>query len=129
MPEWMVTWSGWVVASLVSIVAFRANVRFDVNEWLRDRRAQREKNLMMLCPHVSVSKEDGEVLVRSAHLPFDGNLEVLFGGTKWKCQVCGHTTYDEVMIKSLTEYWASHPVELKKRDKRFMRAAKKLGYF
>ena len=51
MPEgWQ--WLGWIAAFIAAVVAIRATVRFDLNEWLRDRRTQREENLRALCPHV-----------------------------------------------------------------------------
>ena len=46
MIDLLVSWSGWLVALIATIVAFRGNVHFDLNEWLRDRRklkAEREK--------------------------------------------------------------------------------------
>ena len=40
VPDWdqVPDWLGWLVAVLVAIVAIRATFRFDLNQWLRDRR-------------------------------------------------------------------------------------------
>ena len=36
-------WAGWAVALIASVVAIRTTIRFDVNEWLRDRRKHGRK--------------------------------------------------------------------------------------
>ena len=120
MPEWMVTWLGWIAAALVSVVAIRASIRFDLNEWLRDRTAQKEKNLRMLCPHADFSNENGKVLIRPTYVSPPGT-------TAWQCQMCGHITHDDAWVDNVMKYWASHPDELSERNKKMLREAKKLG--
>ena len=46
MGETWATWAGWVIAFIAviaSVVAIKGTVRFDVNEWQKERRNQKEK--------------------------------------------------------------------------------------
>ena len=60
-------WIGLVFALLAAIVVFHATIRFDVNEWSRDRRKQKEDNLRNLCPHVIVT-QDGNISLQSTYV-------------------------------------------------------------
>lgn len=116
----MLEWLGWITAFVVSVVAIRATIRFDLNEWLRDRRAQKEKNLRMLCPHADFSDEDGVLQIRSTYVSPPGT-------TAWQCQMCGNVTHDDAEVSSVTRYWAKHPDELSRRNKKILKEARKLG--
>ena len=115
-------WIFWVAAFVAAIIAVRGIVRFDVNEWLRDRRKQKEENLWALCPHVQPSYVDGKPAMRSTFMSPSGTLG-------WQCQACGRFTHDEAWIDQNTEYWLCNPKELTKRIKKRSRLAKKLGQF
>ena len=113
-------WLVWLVAILVTIVVVRATVRFDVNEWLRDRRKQREEHLRLLCPHVRLVNSDGEPAICSTYIS-------PVGTTAWQCQLCGNVTYDRSEGDEVARYWATNTNELIKRHKDMARLAKKLG--
>ena len=55
-------WGGWALAAITGILALRANVRFDVNDYLKERRKRLEGNLRSLCPHVRRGEKDGKAL-------------------------------------------------------------------
>ena len=114
------TWLAWLLVIVLSVVAIRASVRFDINEWLRERSKQREKNLRMLCPHTDFSNEDGKLVLRSSYVS-------PLGTTAWQCQKCGDITHDYSEVDRLMNYWAKHPDELSERNKRTLKEAKKLG--
>ena len=48
--EWVACGGGWAVAILTGVLAIKATVRFDVNEWQKERRKQKEERLRSLCP-------------------------------------------------------------------------------
>lgn len=114
------TWAGWAVAVVAGIFAIRANVRFDINEWLKDRRNQKERNLRMLCPHVRVSDRDGRLNFNSTYVSPPGTLA-------WQCQMCGNITQDDAAVQENTAWWAVNPNELSERNDKIMRLLKKLG--
>lgn len=113
-------WLGIALVLLATVVAIRGTVRFDVNEWMRDRRKQKEENLRLLCPHVTMLKNGEEIAWRP-------NYVSPFGTLDWQCQRCGRVTNDEQEIKEIVRYWAAHPEEYLERNKKMARLAKKLG--
>ena len=98
-----------VLAFVATVFALRTTVRFDVNEWLRDRRERREANLTAMCPH-AMFLSDGQmpVGVRSTYIS-------PFGTAAWQCQLCGHVTHDEQNVRDTYKYWAQHPEALLER--------------
>ena len=119
MGEW--GWLGWVVALVVSIVAIRGNVNFDVNAWLKDRREEKKERLRSLCPHVDLTHERGAPAIRSTFISPSGT-------TAWQCQLCGVSTYDRLSVDEQAQYWASNPDELMRRLKKAEKLARKLGH-
>lgn len=115
-----VTWLGWIIALVTGIFAIRATVRFDVNEWLKERRKQKEAQLTKLCPHVRVSNQDGGTILHSSYISPPGTLAYI-------CELCGDTTFDASLGQRLTEYWAKNPTALRERYKEMRRVARQLG--
>ena len=110
-----------VLAFVATVFALRATVRFDVNEWLRDRRERREANLTAMCPHaVFLSDEQMPVGVRSTYISPSGTVA-------WQCQLCGHVTHDERNVRDTAKYWEQHPDALLERTEEIRAKAKKLG--
>ena len=122
LPDWdqMPDWLGWLVAVLVAIVAIRATFRFDLNQWLRDRRQSKEEHLRLLCPHVEVVEADGQTAIRSTYVSPAGT-------TAYQCQLCGAVTYDSSRGLEDAQFWASNPRALIRRHKKMRRLARKLG--
>ena len=73
------------IALIAGIFAIRATVRFDVNEWLRDRREQRINRLRALCPHIRTLWEEGRTRPASAYVS-------PIGAVTWHCQVLWGTS-------------------------------------
>lgn len=113
-------WTGWVVAAIAATFAIRGSIRFDVNEWLKDRRKRQEEQLENLCPHIAVFKEDGKLAIRSTYISPPGTVA-------WQCQMCGHVTHDGHAIEQGQRYWAENPDKLAIRNKRIKKLARKLG--
>ena len=59
---------GWLIALvLAGIIALRADIRFDVNQWIKDRREHRLRYLKSLCPHAELVEEEGRYTVVSVY--------------------------------------------------------------
>ena len=114
----------WIIIALAfvsSIVAFRARISFDVNEWHKRRDEKLKSKLKSLCPHVEpIITNDGDYGIRTTYVSPAGTIN-------WHCQRCGHTVYDESAVDENSEYWASHPKDLQARRKKVRKTAKKLG--
>lgn len=110
-----------VVTTVLSIVALR--VRFDINRWLENRQIQQERKLRALCTHTSIDPADamGAFTVTSYF-----SSPVM--STLWICSRCGTQTSDSYTPTRIQSYWQEHPEEWLKREKRFVRLARKRGY-
>ena len=114
-------WLGWLAAGLATIVAIRGSVRFDVTEWLKERRRQKEENLRLLCPHaVGEVDEGGDMGIRSTYVS-------PVGTTAHQCQMCGAVTRDRDDPERQIRYWVKNLDEFVERHKKMVKLAKKLG--
>ena len=120
MGEGLVTWGGWAVALITGVLAIKATVRFDVNEWLKERRNQRENYLRSLCPHVQVGMKDGRQIIKPTHMSPAGVLG-------WQCQLCGIISHDIEALRGYAAYWKQNPQELVERHEKMGKIRKKLG--
>ena len=109
-----------LLAIVATIFAIKANIKFDVNEFLRDRRKEKEKSIRTLCPH-AVFTEDGQgrPAVRSTFISPSGTQA-------FRCQICGSVTYDQAYIFEITECWSRNPDELKEKLDKMSAKTKKL---
>ena len=120
--ESLVEYMGWAVAAIVGAFAIRAKVKFDVNEWSKERRRRIEKRFKDRCPHVETERSnDGQTRVRSRYVNRSGASLI------WECRDCGKTTGDKNAGERVEIYWASRPEELCERKKEMNRLAKKLA--
>lgn len=105
---------------LSSILVIRTNIRFDFNEWRRDRRRVLDENIRILCPHVRVSSEGGRYTIHSTYISPSGTLA-------WQCQMCGDVTHDQQSTEAVQKYWANNLDKLAERHKKMEKLARKLG--
>ena len=115
-------WAVWVAALIAVVLTIRATVRFDLNEWLKDRHKQKREQLRFLCPHVVVSQQNGQPVVRSTFISPPGTVA-------WQCQRCGLITHDDAWVEEHTAYWANNPNELFKRIRKIEKLTNKFMHF
>ena len=120
MGEAWATWGGWIIAFIASVVAIKGTVHFDVNEWLKERRNQKEKYLRSLCPHVQLGTEDGRPIIKPTHISPPG-------ASGWQCQLCGDVSHDVEALRGYVAYWKRNPAELSERHEKMKKIARKLG--
>lgn len=108
MVELLLSWAGWLVAAIMGIFAVRTTIRFDLNDWLKDRRKRKKLKLRSLCPHADITEQDGQLAVRSTFISPPGT-------TAYQCQDCRHVTHDKAWIYENTEHWANNPKDLMER--------------
>ena len=115
------SWIGWLAAGVATIVAIRGSIRFNVNEWLKERRHQKEENLRLLCPHVSAEiDENGNTVIRSQYTS-------PIGTAAYQCEKCGAITHDPDEPIRQGRYWRDNPKKLVERFDKMKKLAKKLG--
>ncbi len=105
----LLSWLGWVVAAVLAIpVVIRAQIKFDINEWQKNRQQQRRARARGLCSHAYLVDEEGTRYVKSAYVSPPG-------ATAYQCQLCRHITHDYDEIQMRIKYWATNPDKLWER--------------
>ncbi len=96
-------WIGWALAALFGgTLLLKGEIKFDLNEWLKERRKHKEENIRLLCPHVQGFTENGERGLRSTYISPAGQ-------TYWKCQQCGRITHDPNEVQENLKRWGKNP--------------------
>ena len=108
----VIQWLGWTLAVLFGgTLLLKGEIKFDVNEWLRDRRKHKEENIRLLCPHVQGFTQNGKQGLRSTYIS-------PAGATYWECQQCGRITHDWDEVRENLERWVNNPEAYLERIKR-----------
>jgi hypothetical protein len=109
-----------IIGMILTVVTVRGTVKFDINQWINDRREQQEQNFIALCPHHYLFRDGDGIKVGSHFISPPGT-------SAWVCQKCGSKTYDDLGRKKEGEHWAQNPSALVERDNKRRKLAKKLG--
>lgn len=98
---------GWLLAiTLASVMTVRGSVRFDVNEWLKEKRRIKKERMDKLiketCPHMLIlnGKPSSQFIQQ--------------GDLTWRCDGCGAIMDDGDSVQKSVDYWISHPKEYAK---------------
>lgn len=110
----------WFLAAIFGLISIISlSVKFDLNEWLKERRRIKEERLGKLlqeaCPHMLVTKDKAF----SQFIPK--------GNQTWQCDSCGKTTYDENFVKYNIKYWTDNLKEYEKAHKKREEIIEKLN--
>ena len=115
----ILAWLGWLGALMAGVFAVRGTVRFDLNQWLKDRREQRLDAIRALCPHAYLAAEHEQVVVYSSFISPRGRYE-------WQCQRCGAITHDRTATTVDQRYWAENPDKLFQREETIRKLMRKV---
>ena len=108
MPDY-----GWailgIVGAILGIMSLR--VRFDLNEWMRDRHERRREQAKNICSHTKIGPgPSGEIAIGSwCHRPS--------GTTQWICQRCGYMAGSKKETDDLMRYWAENLEEYEEQER------------
>ena len=85
-------WLGWAFAALLGGTwLLKGQIKFDLNEWLKERRKHKEENIRLLCPHVQGFTKNDERGLRSTYISAPRHV-VLAMPTVWPHHVrCGRS--------------------------------------
>ena len=109
-----------IILAILAVFAIKGNVKFDLNQWLKDRRQALETNLRALCPHVNVVKHEGKTAIRPLFVSPPGTAA-------WRCERCGVVVNDPDYVDEICQYWIDNIDALVKRNEQMNKLAKKLG--
>lgn len=114
--EWFAVAMGGGVLTIGAVFAFRVNVSFDVNDWIKDRRKRKLRKLRDVCPHAAFVETPGG----------ESRVQVLLVqpalSRSLVCTRCGAVDRAGVSdLPTIAKYWASNPREYRQRMKEYER--------
>jgi hypothetical protein len=81
-----------IIGMILSVITVRGTVKFDINQWINDRKKQQEQNFIALCPHHYLFSDGDGTKVGSHFISPPGT-------SAWQCQKCGHLTHDDLGMR------------------------------
>jgi hypothetical protein len=115
-------WWQILILIIAGAIAIRFSVRFDLNEFLRDRRKTKIARLQNICPHCKLETLDNKTIRAESYFYTD------YGNPNWICRRCKFVVPFEEDTIGICENYAKDPKKWLKNEKRFKRQMKKLGY-
>lgn len=106
---------------LLSAIAIKVGVSFDINRWREERRRRAEERLRVLCTHTRLSATENEGVIRYESLMTSPPFRF-----DWRCSRCGQITQDRELPERLARYWCENPHEWSRREKAFSRTYRRL---
>lgn len=115
-----------MIGSALSIVVVRIAISFDINKFLDRRDKKLQQKLRNACTHLDmnpIGREGNEMIYKVQSL-----FESPPGTIKWRCRRCGAIKNHDNDYEERANYYAQHPKEYIKQQKRFNKLIKKAGY-
>lgn len=109
-----------ILTIVVSIIAVRISFKFDLNKHLETRRQIRIGQLKNICPHISISPHDGNAFL------FQSYFSSPIGTRKYICSQCGCVVESKEDVNRLREPYKKDLNLYLKKQKDFLKKAKKL---
>lgn len=108
-----------IFAIAISIIAIRISFKFDMNQFLENRRKIKLNQLKNLCPHGAMSMEGKNII-------FQSFFSSPVGTTQWGCSQCGLIVNSEDEVMRLRDAYMKNPNHFIKKNEKFVKQAKKL---
>jgi len=109
-----------IFAIALSIIAIRLSLKFDVNQFLENRRKIKLDQLKNICPHIHISPQDSTAFILKSYFSSPR------GTSKWFCSQCGLVVESQEDVNRLIESYKKDINLYLKKQKRFINQAKKL---
>jgi len=108
-----------IFAIALSIIAIRISFKFDINKFLENRRKIKLNQLKNICPHGTM-KLEGDKLI------FTSFFQSPVGTLSYICDQCGLIVASQTEANRITKQFLHNPDLFIKRQKKFVKKAKKL---
>lgn len=105
---------------VISIIAVRISFKFDLNKYLEDRRKIKLDQLKNICPHGRIIDVNGN------RISFESLFTSPVGMRKWICSQCGCMVNHKDDVNRIDERYKENPSLILKKQKKFIKKAKKL---
>jgi len=108
-----------IMVIALSIIAIRFSFSFDINKFLEDRRKIKLNQLKNICPHGKMDLKDDKLIFQSFFSSPPGTLNYF-------CSRCGLIVSSEEEVNRITESLLKKPDSYLKKEKKFVKQAKRL---
>lgn len=99
-------------------IAFK--FKFNVNDYLRDRREIKKDQLKNVCPHIRITNIQGkEIQVQSM-------FNTSYGTFIWMCSQCGLIVNSEDEVNRIMNNYEKDPSKIAEQQEKYYKKAKKL---
>ena len=109
-----------IIFIVASAIAIRFSFKFDLNQYLENRRKIKLDQLKNICPHGRI------VDINSNQIRFESLFSSPMGTPKWICSQCGCIVDHKDDVNRINERYSKNPSMILDKQKRFIKEAKKL---
>ena len=102
---------------VISLVAVKIGISFDVNIFLEHRRKRQKERLKVLCPHVLISPVGENYKITPLMKPISKGM--------WSCSRCNLITDSEIWIDEQLNQFRANPSLILERELKFQKYVKK----
>ncbi|MBU1854850.1 MAG: hypothetical protein KKF89_03960 [Nanoarchaeota archaeon] len=108
-----------ILAIALSIIAIRISFKFDINQFLENRRKVKLNQLKNICPHGTMSLDGDKIIFQSYFSSPSGTVQ-------WGCSQCGLVVNSEDEVKRINNHLLKDPKLFITKQKKFSKETKKL---
>ena len=114
-------WWQWIILIFAGAVAIRVSLKFDLNQFLKERRKIKITRLQNICPHCKIefNKDNKQIKCTPYFYSPEGTLDQV-------CSRCKCIVPFEENVKRICENYAKDPKRWLEQENKFIKQMKKL---
>lgn len=114
---WLIT----VLGIVATIVAFKVNIKLDLNQVLKNRQINKLAKLQNCCPHMEFVERDGKIAMKSLFVSPPNSYQS-------RCQNCKQIIdhFDKAGFYQKARYYEKNPKIFQKQIKAYRKRLKKM---
>ena len=109
-----------LILTIIGAFVIRFSFKFDMNQFLENRRKIKFDQLKNICPHERIIDINGN------QIRFKSLFSSPMGTRKWICSQCGCIVDHEDDVNRISERYSKNPSMILEKQKRFFKEVKKL---
>ena len=120
---------GFLTFIVISVVAIRISINFNLNEFLRDRRQNYIRKARNACPHMELNVLDKNSGDKKFNVQIRSWFVSPIGSFQYQCQRCGLIldNIDEIDLQKRGGYFIDNPSEYRKTMDKYEKYLRKGG--
>jgi hypothetical protein len=115
-------WWQILILIIAGAIAIRFSVKFDLNQFLKDKRKIKIDQLKNICPHCKIEFDKDKKQIKA-----ESYFYTEIGNPNYFCRRCGCMVPFEENATKICENYAKDPQRWLEQEKRFIKEMKRLG--